>query len=370
MDYSELDSVIDLGSEVPTRSGNKAPNTVTIMSADPVEALSARMNYLLAENQDLKTRVKTMEGQIQMLMYKHHTERDKGSIKPPFSGYFDATPSRRLIQSVDEDPSEVTESPSMLSLQTDESFSKSLVDNSIYSTASMSGTMKLSSATAAMGYTNKKSVWGSALASMLIAMVRYYCVKTGRDNIFLDETQIMKTCIYLAPVFYEMSHKELPSVKSPATKFMSSSISRSNSSDVPQSTAESWYQMTSTQDGRDCLTVIETMIKYAKKMPEVLSHPLSNIVPYVQFPVVKKLSDGSVIFCISKKIKLRNGPDQWELWCSLLKSSALIKYAKWRGSDNSATTSATNMMSEMKVSELVDKKNSAKFINLMNITDD
>ncbi|KAG5916584.1 hypothetical protein E4U61_003497 [Claviceps capensis] len=127
-----------------------------------------------------------------------------------------------------------------------------------------------------------------------------------------------------------MSHKELPVVKSPTTKYMSSSISRVGSNDVPQSTAESWYEMSATQDGRDCLTVIETMIKYAKKMPEVLSHPLSNIVPYIQFPVAKKKEDGSVLFCISKKIKFRDSPNQWEVWCSLLKSSALIKYAKWR----------------------------------------
>lgn len=116
--------------------------------------------------------------------------------------------------------------------------------------------------------------------------------------------------------------------------------------------------------------MVETMIKYAKKMPEVLSYPISNIVPYVQAPVVKKVSDGTVIFCISKKIKLRNGPDRWELWYSLLKSSALIKYTKWRGADNSASVSVTNMMSEMKISELVDKKNTAKFSELMNITDE
>ncbi|KAG6275657.1 hypothetical protein E4U48_002013 [Claviceps purpurea] len=69
----------------------------------------------------------------------------------------------------------------------------------MYRATSVSGTTKLSSATSATGYTNEKSVWGAALSSMLIAMVRYYCIRTGTDNLFLDEGKIMKTCIYDLP---------------------------------------------------------------------------------------------------------------------------------------------------------------------------
>ncbi|KAG6298606.1 hypothetical protein E4U09_000653 [Claviceps aff. purpurea] len=327
------------------------------MSADPVEMLTARLSNVLTENHDLKVRVKALEDRMQSVLYMLNTEkeRDRGTIRPPFSGSFGNPPSvsERLVTNIDEDASETVQTPSMICFPTEESFSRNLADMPMYRATSVSGTTKLSSATSATGYTNAKSVWGAALSSTLIAMVRYYCIRTGTDNLFLDEGKIMKTCIYLAPILYEMSHKSLPAVKSPTTKYMSSSISKS--------TAESWYQMTATQDGRDCLTVIETMIKNARKMPEVLSLPLSSIVPYVVFPVVKKREDGSACFRISKKIKLRNSPGQWEVWCSLLKSSALIRYAKWRAYGNSAATSAANMMSYMKITELVDKENLDKF---------
>ncbi|KAG6273201.1 hypothetical protein E4U49_001174 [Claviceps purpurea] len=293
-------------------------------------------------------------------MLNTEKERDRGTIRAPSFGNPPSV-SERLVTNIDEDASETVQTPSKICFPTEESFSRNLVNMPMYRATSVSGTTKLSSVTSAMGYTNAKSVWGAALSSMLIAMVRYYCIRTGTDNISLDEGKIMKTCIYLAPILYEISHKSLPAVKSPTTKYMSSSISKVGSNGVPQSTAESWYQMTATQDGKDCLKVIETMIKNAKKMPEVLSLPLSSIVPYVMTPVVKKREDGSACFCISKEIKLRNSPDQREVWCSLLKSSALIRYAKWRAYGDSAATSAANMMSYIRITELVDKENLDKF---------
>ena len=62
------------------------------------------------------------------------------------------------------------------------------------------GSQKSNTATAAMGFANKKQVWGTALASMLVAMMRYYITKTGKTHIMMDEVGLMKTCINLAPV--------------------------------------------------------------------------------------------------------------------------------------------------------------------------
>ncbi|KAG6316879.1 hypothetical protein E4U44_000361 [Claviceps purpurea] len=343
MDLSDLDIPFDAENKAQSQDKNNSANALVVMSADPVEMLTARLSNVLTENHDLKARVKALEDRMQSVLYMLNTEKegDRGTIRAPSFGNPPSV-SERLVTNIDEDASETVQTPSKICFPTEESFSRNLVNMPMY--------------------TNAKSVWGAALSSMLIAMVRYYCIRTGTDNISLDEGKIMKTCIYLAPILYGMPHKSLPAVKSPTTKYMSSSISKVGSNGVPQSTAESWYQMTATQDGRDCLKVIKTMIKNAKKMPEVLSLPLSSIVPYVLFPVVKKREDGSACFCISKEIKLRNSPDQWERWCSLLKSSALIKYAMWRAHGKSAATSAAEMMSYMKKTELFNKENLDKLM--------
>ncbi|KAG6192106.1 hypothetical protein E4U36_000005 [Claviceps purpurea] len=345
MDLSDLDIPFDAENKAQSQDKNNSANALVVMSADPVEMLTARLSNVLTENHDLKARVKALEDRMQSVLYMLNTEkeRDRGTIRPPFSGSFGNPPSvsERLVTNIDEDASETVQTPSMICFPTEESFSRNLVDMPMYRATSVSGTTKLSSATSAMGYTNAKSVWGAALSSMLIATVRYYCIRTGTDNISLDEGKIMKTCIYLAPILYGMSHKSLPAVKSPTTKYMSSSISKVGSNGVPQSTAESWYQMTATQDGKDCLMVIETMIRNAKKMPEVLSHPLSDIVS--------------------------KSPGQWEVWCSLLKSSALIRYAKWRAYGDSAATSAANMMSDMKITELSSATSAMGYTNAKSV---
>lgn len=92
---------------------------------------------------------------------------------------------------------------------------------------------------------------GKRPLSMLVVMMRFYITRTENKYLLLNESQIIKTCTHLVSVLYEMSSKELPGVKSSMTAYMSKCISRSNSSDVPQSTAEAWFEMSMTQDGRD-----------------------------------------------------------------------------------------------------------------------
>ena len=92
--------------------------------------------------------------------------------------------------------------------------------------------------------------------------------------------------------------------------------------------------------------------------------------PYIQIPVIRKTDDDKVIFAITKNVKFRENPSQWDTWSSLLKSTALIKYAKWRSDGTSAPVCASNMMEDMKVEELVDKKNIGRFAKLMKLTDD
>ncbi len=371
MNYSDLDNAIGGDTSYSLHEPIPSDRTIDVTANDPIEMLTNRMVQITTENTELKKRVKALEDKMQSILVALNVERNKGTISVPYKDYFHETPTAVQRKQLSNDRSivEVDESMSVVSAETESTRRNMFMNSSTFSLGSMSGSMRPMTATAAMGYNNKKSIWGTALASMLIAMIRYYVTKTGGKNIMLDETQTMKVCTYLAPVLYEMSTKDLPSVKTPTSKYMSSAISRITSHDVPQSTAEAWYEMTKTQDGRDCITVIETMINHGKKMPEVLGHPLSNILPYIRTPVVRVLN-GISIFSISGKIKFNERPGQWDIWCSLLKSAALIKYAKWRSAGNPPSVSAANMLQSMKIEELVDKKNVSRFRTLMDIQTD
>lgn len=72
--------------------------------------------------------------------------------------------------------------------------------------------------------------------------------------------------------------------------------------------------MTKAQHGRDSIMIVEAMIRHDKKMPEILSHPLSSFLSPVQILVLGKLDIGVVIFCVLKKTKFCDTPGMWEIY--------------------------------------------------------
>ena len=185
-----MDHAIGNMEKTKSRDSSQNGNTIGIMGPDPIEVLTSRLSMVMAENNELQSRVKALEGKMQSVLYSLNVERNKGNIKPAFAGYFDSTPtpSQRRLLSNEDSMVELDDVKSIVSCDTDNTIPIRPFSSGSNSIPSMSSTMRLTTATSAMGYTNKKSVWGTALASMLIAMVRYYITKTGRGNIMLDET--------------------------------------------------------------------------------------------------------------------------------------------------------------------------------------
>ena len=87
--------------------------------------------------------------------------------------------------------------------------------------------------------------------------------------------------------------------------------------------------MEGTQDGRDAMAVLEAMLKFAEKVPKCLGHPISQLIPYIVIPAVK-VYNGTMVFAISGRVTVSGTPDQWERWCMLLKTTALLKYMRMR----------------------------------------
>lgn len=128
--------------------------------------------------------------------------------------------------------------------------------------------------------------------------------------------------------------------------------------------------MTKTQDGMDSITVIQTMIKHVKKMPEILGHPLGVLdqrsalqegAPRV--PLARVLAELDVLGDGENHLVVVSLPDDRDL--------DVRQDVRQRRSDGtSAPVCASNMMEDMKVEELVDKKNIGRFAKLMKLTDD
>lgn len=104
------------------------------MGIDPMQRMEVRIATLIAEGQERELRVKSLENKVNYLM----------SIIP------------NDYNSDVECPTEGMQSMTMNTIITG-------TTNSNY---------KLASATAAMGYTNKKQVWGTAFASLLVGIMR------------------------------------------------------------------------------------------------------------------------------------------------------------------------------------------------------
>ncbi|KAG6019467.1 hypothetical protein E4U41_003216, partial [Claviceps citrina] len=154
---------------------NQAGTTVGILSTDPIEALTRKIATVMAENAGLKQKVWNLEEKVHGILSMINVERDRASINTPYKGYFGINP-----------PLTQDNNNNKLGGWTRANRSSGL---------GTEDTVTTSACNQSMGYTNKKSVWGTALASMLIGMVRYYVTKTGTKNVVMDETQIMKCCI-------------------------------------------------------------------------------------------------------------------------------------------------------------------------------
>lgn len=97
-----------------------------------------------------------------------------------------------------------------------------------------------------------------------------------------------------------------------------------------------------------------------KMVPESVPHPISQIIPFPVPPVVRIVPKDGVtipIFAMSASANVSMLPNEWERWCSILKEDALPKHIKYRISGMKEPQVVSRMVTEMKSSELTEKRN-------------
>ncbi|KAK5405220.1 hypothetical protein LTR06_008915 [Exophiala xenobiotica] len=128
---------------------------------------------------------------------------------------------------------------------------------------------KTNSATANRGYDNKITLRDTVLASMIVACTRKYMAHTGQTAHIVDEVFLMKTCNAIVPDLYHcIKYTDLPAVQSPEALFMSKAYSKRNPTDVPESSAKDWWDVSQYTDGAAAMAVIESIFRAAKMVPE------------------------------------------------------------------------------------------------------
>lgn len=358
---------------------SNTPERLTIAGADPIEILSTRVSALTSENAKMKETLKRLEDIVMGLVATRNETDNKTRISIPVKEYFGSKPPASVVSSYVEPSNIPTAPPSTTGSVSDYDVVKPHTPinpfASSYPVASGPAPPRLvvsksNTATAPMGYTNKASVWGTALASLLISSMRFYLTKTQKQGFTIDETQVMTNCITLAPVLYtSIMHRELPGVKSEVTKYLSQSISRTQNNEVPLSYAEDWYNMEGNELGKEVMTTLNNLILIAQLVPEAVTHPLSQIIMLLVPPVVRNMSN-EIKFAMMGAKDATPIPNQWERWCMALKKQALIKYVKYRLSGMPETQVTAKMSSEMRREDLVDKKHAERFSELRVVAPD
>jgi len=347
-----------------------------------IEALSLRMVMLASENEELKKRLNVVEARTSAMYTEFSKGKDRPQVKP---NYLDtarntddwenaslcgtaATDAGEGVATVQEPSStprrstrvrerEMTATPVPDASQCINPFMRfsSTRDGSIF---------KSNSVVSPQGYVTNSSVWGTALASMLIGATRYYMTKRPSSMVMLDETKVASVYTKICPVLYEVvMSKPLPKVTDSTTKYLSKTIARMEKGEVPMSYAETWVEIQKNQEGKDIMSVLSTMIMASKMVPEAMVHPISQLIPSLKVPVVAENGE-NVIFAMDSGASVSPTPDKWEVWCSILKMNAITKHVKYRLSGMSVPTAIGTMMSEMKKSELTDKKNWIKLADM------
>ena len=374
-DFEDIKKVIESDDDDEITNGTMRPSKdmsrITVMGTDPIAKVQSDITEIRAENRELKRIVSELSAKVMTLTIDVSSRRKKTRASVPNKTLFNIKPPDEYTTTTeDADANSVTDSspaPSMNS-RTPATPSEPTNPFSIVSVAGVSTMYKSSSATASRGYTIKQSVWGTGLASLLTAATRYYISKTNSTMMMIDEKLLMTRFNAVVNTLYERAHhKPLPGVRDPSTLYLADLISRMDKDEVPTSCADDWMRSSQHQDGRDVLTVMNTLITMLKLVPEAAPHPVSQIIPNLLVPVVR-LYNEKPIFAMRADRDVDLSPDQWERTCLIFKKEALVRYVKYRISGESQVVVVSKMVSEMRASDLVEKKNVEMFNELTPFT--
>ncbi|KAG5979605.1 hypothetical protein E4U55_004984 [Claviceps digitariae] len=216
--------------------------------------------------------------------------------------------------------------------------------------------VKNKSAMPSGGYRDKHSLWGTALASLMVACMRRYMDRTGDSEHTLDEMLIMETCTKIVgPLYERIKYGELPAVDSPEAAFLSQLLSRSSQDEVPQSDPSTWLSLQNHPDGVAAMSVMESLFRAAKMVPEAMPHPISGLIAHMQQPFVVDREDGGA-FAITIGTIVNKWPTGIETFCSFLKGPSLRVYVKYRLDGHVERDAVIRMSMTMRESEMFDDR--------------
>lgn len=168
----------------------RSDEIVTIAGPDPMQRMEARTATLTAENREQELRIKKLEDKVVLLLTMFPDEKERSRIKPHSTDLFGPTdPSTQSNMSSDWGSKSTTSeyvNDFDISSYNDVKGANLVPQNSVSNSTTLTtniGGYRLASATSAMGYTNKKQAWGTAFASIIVGMMKYYITKTGKTNI-------------------------------------------------------------------------------------------------------------------------------------------------------------------------------------------
>lgn len=375
-EFEKIEKALDdLGGETTMADGTTSSlaDQITVMSTDPIETLRAQVAMLVSQNAAMKRRLDDLEGKVLPLLTSKVGNRKRTEAKLPVTDMYArlnlGTGSSRAISVGDDGDTSsmvsVSRPPSVTS--TPGGNTREIINPFANMTTNMNQdydmgrkVVKGNSAVSQYGYSNSKQVWGTALACMLIATTNFYIQKTNQEMLRVEEKIVVTNCIRTVSVLYTQAlHRPLPDVKDHATSALAQLISKKDPVDIPVVDAKTWWAVGQNADGKDILRILDTVIRLMKMTPEIIAHPVSQVVGFMIPPMIRLAPPergAYPIFAVSATANVSLLPNEWERWCSILKEDALTKYVKYRLSGMKEPQVVSKMVSEMKSSELTDKK--------------
>ncbi len=220
-----------------------------------------------------------------------------------------------------------------------------------------SGGTKSRSALSNRGYSNKTELWGVCFASLMNGCIKRYMQATGETGHVIDGIIMMKTYSKIVDLLYSrIKSGDLPAVQADSSNFMATSFSRKDSNSLPESTAGDWLELSQHSDGAECMSVIQSIFMGARMVPEAMVHPISQLIPQIVPPVVRKTPKGPA-FAIPNTAKMSMSPSGHENFCKYLKVAALKVYVRYRLDGKTEDESVILVSQSLKDTEMFDGKN-------------
>lgn len=383
-DFEDIKNAIGISDDETSPNTNQTPVTtrtqdpITVMSTDPITELRTQMSKIMLENAEIKSELRELRSRVKAMSTKMVGSTKRIKAEANKSGLFqmesptsETSRGREMFKTEKSDSlvdlGRASSLSSNVTTDTRESINPypmiNQMTNPFDAMGAGTGTsfIKNNSAIARSGYANKKQLWGTALASFLIAAMRYYISRANVDLLRVDEKLVVTNCTKVITTLYNHAvHRPLPETKDTVTMRLADLLARSSKDDILTTDAGTWTEINEYQDGKDINFVIESVIMIAKRVPEVITHPVSQIIPFLERPMARVVvRDGKTmpVFAMNASAKVNLYPSEWETWCSILKEDALSKYIKYRLADMNESQVIAKMVSEMRLSDLTDKKN-------------